>query len=121
MSTAVRLKLFCLAILVLCFALPADADLLAGKVKKSLGDAVAIRRKSQKDSEKWAAEKNRPESEFDSLIEDRDRLDALVDQLEKQRDAKQHLVSSLERQVASMEAVSNRIMPFLKRSNTETP
>ena len=114
MSTTVRLKWFCLALLVLFFALPAAADPLADKVKKSVGDAVEIRRKSQKDSEKWAAEKNRLEAEFDSLLEDQKRLDALVDRLEKQRDAKQHRVSSLEEQLASMEAVSNRIMPFLK-------
>ncbi|MFO8085615.1 MAG: DUF3450 domain-containing protein [Desulfobacterales bacterium] len=101
---------FCLCLLPVPAAL---AEPVVEKIKKPVEESITIRQKTQKDIEKWSEKKSLLESEYDLLTENQKRLLTQSQHLMRELEASREQIARLESQIAAMEKISEKLVPFL--------
>jgi hypothetical protein len=86
---------------------------LADQVERPVREAIDIRRKTQRDKERWRDEKQKRIALYERLQQEQTALNARQEQLNEERKALQARIADKTGQLARIEEISGQIRPFL--------
>jgi FtsZ-binding cell division protein ZapB len=86
---------------------------LADQVERPVREAIDIRRKTQRDKERWRDEKQKRIALYERLQQAQTALNARQEQLNEERKALQARIADKTGQLARIEEISGQIRPFL--------
>lgn len=107
----IRIFLF---FLLFMFPLAAIGGELAGQVESRVKTSVNVRQKTQKEDDKWAAEKAVLIQKYKGLLSDQEELVQMNNFLKEQIAFRKTSISILEKNIQEAERISQELLPFLR-------